>query len=285
MHPYHLTRTQKISLAISLILLLLASACQSQSGTAVTEEELDVQGTLAAIGHYDTEEPKYNESGAAAVIPQIIHNNASASDSIADPTITPTVYVPPGQIYFYNFENVPEGTEVERHPGIIFRKPEYGFEIESSAQRDYFMGTGLVDHPDGNISTYVKSVSNPAEAVVMLICRAKVSDEQDNTQQISDAYIASLRLDGTTKLVKRVNSKDIVLRDWQSGTPINSPDLYNNLYLLCDGSRLLFIVNGEVAFDVNDGELTQGDFGLGVAKPEENQTTIVQFDKVMVYEP
>jgi hypothetical protein len=280
-HPYHLNQTRKITFATSLILILLTCACQRQSDTAIPEEELDVQGTLAAIGHYDTEESAQSESNAAAVIPPTIPDNTPVSR----PTITPTVYVPPGQIYFYNFEDVPEGAEMERHPGIIFRKPEYGFEIELSAQQDYFMGTGLVDHPDGNISTYVKSVSNPAETVVMLICRAKVSDGQDDTQQISNAYIASLRLDGTTKLVKRVNSKDIVLKDWQSGTPINSPDLYNNLYLLCDGSRLLFIVNGEVAFDVNDGDLTQGDFGLGVAKPEENQTTIVQFDKIMVYEP
>jgi hypothetical protein len=119
----------------------------------------------------------------------------------------------------------------------------------------------------------------------MLICRAQMAAGQADTQKIANAYIAFLRMDGAARLVKRVNAYDTVLVDWQTGIPINSQDMYTNVYLLCDGSRLLFIVNGETAFDVNDSDLTQGDFGIGADHPQSGSATIVQFDKIMVYEP
>lgn len=260
------------------------SACQGKATPTPQADELDVRGTLDAIGHPgpdDSAQAQMPEAPAAALDAQATPPPALGLDQ----TPTATVYVPEGQLYFYNFEDIPEGTEVTKHEGITLRKPKYGIEVENASPDEYFLTAGVSDHPDGNISTFVKSVSSPAQTTLMLICRAQLAARQADTKQVGNAYIAYLRMDGAARLVKRINTNDTVLVDWQTGITLNTGDMYTNIYLLCDGSRLLFIVNGQTVFDVNDNDLTQGDYGIGVDHLQSGTASIVQFDKIMVYEP
>ena len=284
MKKYAPLRKHTLFLPILLSLFFLLPACQAKVTPAPQAEELDVRGTLDAIGHTNADD------GAQADMPDAPPGPLDAQ-STPLPALdleqlpTATVYVPEGQLFFYNFEDVQEGIEREIHSGITLHKLKYGFEIKNASPNEYFMGTGVTDHPDGNISTFVKSISAPTQTTLMLFCRAQTAAGQADTEKIANAYIAYLRMDGAARLVKRANTNDTVLVDWQTGITMNTQDMYTNVYLLCDGSRLLFIVNGQTAFDVNDNNLTQGDFGIGVDHLQSGSASIVQFDKIMVYEP
>ena len=273
----------KITL-ILLLSLITFSACQGKATPAPQAEELDVRGTLDAIGHPNADDSAQAEMPDAPPAPLDAQSTPMPPMQL-DSSPTATVYVPEGQLFFYNFENVPEGTEFSKHADIILRKVKYGIEVENGSSDEYFLGADVTDHPDGNISTFVKSISAPAQTTLMLICRAQTAASQAETKKISNAYIAYLRMDGAARLVKRVNGNDTVLVDWQTGITMNTQDMYTNVYLLCDGSRLLFIVNGQTAFDMNDNNLTQGDYGIGVDHLQSGSASIVQFDKIMVYEP
>jgi hypothetical protein len=257
-------------IAFLFLFTLITTACQASSPMADESADFDARATLDALGH-----PNPENTEAAALEPEITPT----------PAPTATVYIPEGQLFAYNFDEIPEGVEYELHPGILLTKPEYGFQIDVSAQTDYFLGAGLAGNNDANVSIYARNLSDPEKTIAQLACRAKSGPSDDGTSKITDAYIASLRFDGYTKLVRRVAGKDTVLGDWQKNVSLNAADLYNQLYLLCDGQRLLFMVNAQVAFDLNDSILTEGDYAIGISNNIPGFTSIVQFDKFLVYEP
>ena len=214
----------------------------------------------------------------------------AATEAPASPPPAPTAtrYIPEGELAYFNFENLAEGYSSERAPGVILRNPgTFGIEVVLDRDADYFLATDVKDHPDGNISTYVLNVTPPAETTAFVACRVEqqASDDPDLPQSAKQAYIAKFRLDGAAQLIKKQNGQDFVLADWVSGIGINSNGIYNQLYLLCDGSRLLFMVNAQVVFDIQDNSLTEGDFAIGVAKNPSGAETVVRFDKVAVFEP
>lgn len=214
----------------------------------------------------------------------------AATQTPANPQLSPTAtrYVPEGELAYFNFTNLSEGWEREQAPGITLRNPgTYGIEVSLDRDTDYFLSADVQDHPDGNISTYVLNVTAPAETTAFVACRVveQASDEVDYDKSAKDAYIAQLRLDGAARMLKKQDGQDMVLVDWVSGIPINSEGIYNQLYLLCDGPRLLFMVNAQLVFDLQDSSLTEGDYAIGVAKNPSGAETVVRFDKVAVFEP
>ena len=249
-------------------LLLFTAACQTSNAVESKSSELDARGTLDAIGHPNPE-----------------NSTATVPAATAAPVATATTYIPEGQLFAHNFDEIPEGTEYELHPGILLTKPEYGFQIDLSAQTDYYLAANLSGINNANVSIYARNLSDPEKTIAQLACRAKSGPSDDGTSKITDAYIASLRFDGYTKLVRRMAGKDTVLGDWQKNVTLNSGDLYNQLYLLCDGQRLLFMVNAQVAYDLSDSALTEGDYAVGISNNIPGFTSIVQFDKFLVYEP
>ena len=176
-----------------ILTLILMTGCGFSSPPAT--ETPDLQMTLAALVEDDSVELE-------SASPQPLPDDQAPSEN-AQPTITPTVYVPEGQLYFYNFENVPAGGELGLHPGIIFRKPDFGFEIGLTQDTDYYLGAGLTGEPDGNISVYALNISPPAETTALIGCRASTGDRSDGKPALENGYVAEFRFDGQAKL-KRI---------------------------------------------------------------------------------
>jgi hypothetical protein len=143
----------------------------------------------------------------------------------------------------------------------------------------------LTDHPHGNISTFAQSLSDPARTSVLMACRIKSEQDAEGVNNTTQGYMVELRFDGRARLMKRTNGQDSTLADWKSNVSLNPVGSFTNLYLLCDGARILFIANGETVFDLTDADLTEGDFALGVRNWQDDFTSSVVFDKYAVFEP
>jgi len=266
------------TITISFLIIGMLSGCI----TVVKKEESEQQAVTApdleatAKAKFGQEEADTGQSPAAPDVP----------DSPL-PAPTATRYVPEGELAYYNFEGLGSGWETERAPGIIIRDPgTFGIEISVTGQNDYFMTAGVKDHPDGNISTYVINVSSPEESTAFVACRVNDREgEIEETLSMESAYIAQYRLDGAARLMKQVNGTQSVLADWVSGVSVNPEGVYNQLYLLCDESRILFMVNAQKVFDLQDTTLTVGDYAIGVTHVASGAETVIRFDKFSVYEP
>ena len=275
-------RRIKRSIVNPLIILFLMNGCVNlivkEDAIAATP---DLQSTAAAMleGAGEGEELSTMER-VEKIKPQ-------ATATIA-PAPTATRYIPEGELAYFNFEEIKQGTEKEIHEGITLRKPEpFGVEIVLERDMDYHLAMGVVGHPDGNISTYVLNVTPPAETTAYVSCRVEMGENpnEDFKQTTISGYRAEFRFDGRARMMKRVNGKDSVLSDWTRVTSMNEGWTYDQLYLLCDGPRLLFMVNATPVFDLQDSELTEGDFAVGLAKNPNGGETVIRFDKVAVFEP
>lgn len=258
----------------AVIFSFLLSGCSTISMDAPQEEKKVVVA-----------EPVIADAGADAPEPELTQPQPPAATATIPPVPTATTYVPEGQLFFYNFEDVEVGFENERYPGIWISKPDFGIQVEVSIEKEYFLSAGVNDHPDGNISVYALNVTPPDETTAMIMCRVESGMGDDGKAFLDSGYIAFYRFDGRAKLVKRFNNADYVISDWKSGVSVNPEGVFNQLYLYCDGSRLLFMVNAEVVFDLTDSDLTTGDYAIGVDNPADDSETIVHFDKIAVFEP
>jgi len=264
-------------MVISLIALFLLNGCVN----IVVEDEMEkaVAPDLGATAE------ALLEQGQGQVVQAPVATDLPASPQ---PVPTATRYVPEGELAYFNFVDLAEGWAAERAPGITVRNPgTYGIEISHDSNKDYFLSAGVQGHPDGNVSTYVLNVTPPEETMAFVACRVtqEASNVTDYDQTTKDAYIAQFRLDGAARLLKKVDRRDTVLADWVTGIGVNPEGVYNQLYLLCDGQRLLFMVNAQVVFDLQDNALNEGDFAIGVAHNPSGAETVIRFDKVAVFEP
>lgn len=240
---------------------------------------------LTACVTIQVEQGEVVEPSVEAQYIQVGQSVQTAATDVPVVAATPTLYVPEGQLFYSNFSEVAVGTTIENHPGIVLYKPEIGLRLEVSIKTDYLLSSGIVDHPDGNISTFVQGLSDPARTSVLMACRIKTEQDAEGVNNTSQGYMVELRFDGKARLMKRVNEQDITLADWKSNVSLNPTGSFTNLYLLCDGARILFIANGETVFDLTDAELTAGDFAMGVRNWQDDFTSVVVFDKVAVFEP
>ncbi len=240
---------------------------------------------LAACVTIQVEQGEVAEPSVEAQYIQVGQSVQTAATDVPVVAATPTVYVPPGQLYYTNFNEIPVGKTLEKYPGIVLHKPEIGLQVEVSVNKEYLMAAGLTDHPDGNISTFVQSFSDAARTSVIMACRVKSEKDAEGLNSTRSGYMVELRFDGKARLMKRINGQETALVDWQSDITLNQSDAFTHIYLLCDGSRILFMANGETVFDIIDGDLTEGDFALGVRNQQDAFTSAVLFDKYAVFEP
>jgi myo-inositol-hexaphosphate 3-phosphohydrolase len=74
------------------------------------------------------------------------------------------------------------------------------------------------------------------------------------------------------------------LVDWTESDVIRQGDAANHLRAICDGTRLAFVVNGELLAEVEDATYATGDVFL-VASTLEDGATEVHFDDLLAYVP
>jgi len=276
-------------LFLSLINISLLSGCVNVTvkGKVETAPEIapqtapDLQATAEAmLGEAGSGEELSTMEKLEQAVPQ--------ATATITPAPTATRYIPEGELAYYNFKELPQGIEKEIHEGITIRKPEsFGMEISLDREENYVLYAGVEGHPDGNVSTYVLNVTPPEETIALIACR--VTTGEKNTEDLLDktfsSYTVEFRFDGQARLVKQVQEEKSILKDWTKVRSMNKGWTYDQLYLLCDGPRLLFMVNASPVFDIKDSTLTEGDFAIGVGRNPNGGETVVRFDKFSVFEP
>ncbi len=75
----------------------------------------------------------------------------------------------------------------------------------------------------------------------------------------------------------------IRLLDWTE-TSLVHPGERNQLAVLAEGTHYKFFINGELAHELDDDQLSGGAFGLGVDVWDVEGITF-EFDNLQVYEP
>ena len=273
------------SIIFPFLLISILSSCVNVTVKGEPETVLEITPDLQATAKAMLEEAGSGEE--LSTIEKVEQALPQATATIP-PAPTATQYIPEGQLAYFNFEDLEQGWEKKRGEGITLRKPDtFGIEIAVERDVDYHLATGVVGHPDGNISTYVFNISPPDESVAFISCRVEIGEYSTDEFESSakSEYRAEFRFDGRARIVKKVNEKESILADWTTVTSMNPEGVYDQLYLLCDGPRLLFMVNATPVFDLQDNTLTEGDFAIGVGRNPNRGETVIRFDKVAVFEP
>jgi len=267
------------------LLLSILSSCVNVTVKGEPETVLEITPDLQATAKAMLEEAGSGEEFSTM---EKVEQALPQATATIPPAPTATQYIPEGQLAYFNFEEIPQGIEKEIHEGITVRKPEsFGMEITLDRDENYVLYAEVEGHPDGNVSTYVKNVTPPQETVALVGCRVTQGEKnaEEELDKTFSSYTVEFRFDGQARLVKQVEGNNSLLVDWTTVTSMNPGETYDQLYLLCDGARLLFMVNATPVFDLQDNTLTEGDFAIGVGRNPNGGETVIRFDKFSVFEP
>jgi len=108
-----------------------------------------------------------------------------------------------------------------------------------------------------------------------VMCRVQSND---------DGYLLRISGDGYYSIHKRLGEEYVALVDWTTSDVIRQGNSRNDIQAVCDGPRLVLIVNGQLLGEANDSTFAEGDIGLVVTTYEEAATE-VNFDNLVVTRP
>lgn len=158
--------------------------------------------------------------------------------------------------------------------------PEFGADVVDGVYRMYlntanwmlWSESGEVMHENVMMDLDVAFVSGSEENNQGMLCRY-VDDE--------NFYILTVGSDAWVEILKVYQNEQTPL----FGEFLDSlvDPLENHLQGFCIGDRIMLYVNGELAADVQDGDLRIGDVGLTIGTYDEPQV-MVDFDNFFVYE-
>jgi len=104
-------------------------------------------------------------------------------------------------------------------------------------------------------------------------------------QDVDNWYLLMITADGYGAIRKRYQGSDLeYILDETPVDSINTGNETNNLRAECVGSRLSLYVNGVLAVETNDSDITSGDVGL-LAGTFDVPSTEVLFDNFVVRKP
>lgn len=177
---------------------------------------------------------------------------------------------------------------------------EDDFSNPNSGWDRYSDGEGYTDYDNGayKIGVYSDTLfywANPYENfgdVVVEVQGMKTSGGDDmqygiicRHQDIENWYALVISGDGWAAIRKRYLGSDLdYIVDWTQTASVNTGNATNNLRAECVGTRLSLYVNGTLAVEINDADLTSGDVGL-IAGTFEQPDTEVLFDNFVVRKP
>lgn len=174
-----------------------------------------------------------------------------------------------------------------------FSNPDSGWDRYSDAEgyTDYENGTYKIgvysdtlfywanpykDFDDVIIEVQAKKISGGDDMQFGIICRHK---------DIDNWYALIISGDGYAVIRKRLNGSDLdILTDWEQVSAINTGNTTNNLRAECIGSNLSLYVNGILAIQAIDTDISSGDAGL-MAGTFDQTSTEVLFDNFVVKQP
>jgi hypothetical protein len=111
-----------------------------------------------------------------------------------------------------------------------------------------------------------------------VICRVQSNDW-------GDGYALVIAGDGNYSIQKITEGDWDPIIDWTRSDVINQGNATNTIRAICDGSRLVLIVNGEVVAETEDDTYRSGDVSLVGTTFEENELTEIHFDDLVITRP
>jgi serine/threonine-protein kinase len=103
-------------------------------------------------------------------------------------------------------------------------------------------------------------------------------------QSDGDGYLLRISGDGEYAIQRVVDGSFEYLVEWTESDVINQGNAANHLHVVCDGTRLALIVNGELLAEAEDDAFAEGDIALTVTTFE-SEPTEVHFDDLLVLDP
>ncbi|MBN1976260.1 MAG: serine/threonine protein kinase [Anaerolineae bacterium] len=191
------------------------------------------------------------------------------------PTHTPE---PLGGLLFEdNFSDPESGWEEwEREEGRAGYGEGYYYVIGVAEDIQVF-GEGPQDFSDLVIDVYATQISAaPANINAYgVMCRVQAD---------GDGYLLRVSGDGEYAIQRVVDGSFEFLVDWTESGAINQGNATNHLHVVCDGTRLALVANGEVLAETEDDTFTEGGIAL-TATTFESEPTEVHFDDLLVLDP
>ena len=177
---------------------------------------------------------------------------------------------------------------------------EDDFSRESSGWDRENYGDGITDYDNGayKISIYTDSLffwASPYQDfddVIVEVQAQKTSGEDDmqyglicKHQDVENWYALIVTADGFAAIRKRYAGGELdFITDWAEVPGLNTGNGTNLLRAECIGDRLALYVNGELAIETYDSDITSGDAGL-IAGTFEQPSAEVMFDNFIVRQP
>lgn len=193
--------------------------------------------------------------------------------------------------------NTGDGGSTGGGADILF---EDDFSNENSGWDRFSDEEGYTDYENGayKIAVYTDTMfywANPYESfndVIIEVQAQKVSGGDAvqygiicRHQDVDNWYLLMVTADGFAAIRKRYQGSDLeyILEEVPVDS-INTGSGTNNLRAECVGSRLSLYVNGVLAVETNDSDITSGDVGL-LAGTFDTPNTEVLFDNFVVRKP
>ena len=217
---------------------------------------------------------------------------AQVSDVTAVPTSTPRPTSPPET-------PTPTTTRLEVEGGDVlleddFSDPNSGWETEEFADGRVGYGNGVYTVlSEGEDRAVWGNIGQAFANVIIDIDTTQISaPENDNNgygvvcrqQADGDGYLLRISGDGFYAIHRILEGEFTALVEWASSSVIRPGHAQNHIRAVCNGSRLVLIVNGEELAQATDATFQSGEIGL-TATSYEAEPTEIHFDDLRVTMP
>lgn len=98
-------------------------------------------------------------------------------------------------------------------------------------------------------------------------------------------YYLMISGDGNYTIAKIVNGDVEYLVEWTTSSAIRQGNATNHIRAICDGSNLVLFANGQRLASANDSSYTSGDIALTATSLEDDESTEIHFDNLVVRKP
>lgn len=186
--------------------------------------------------------------------------------------------VPTGEVLFYDdFSDSTSGWDQYSIEDGFTDYADGAYQIRVNKPSYYFWANPYMDFGDVIIEVDVTKLSGGDDSQFGIVCRHL---------DINNWYALVATSDGQVAIRKRLQGGELVnLTDWVSVSAINQGNAINTLRAECVGSRLTLFVNGVLAIEANDSDVSTGDVGLLGGTFDEADNVDFQFDNFKVYAP
>ncbi|MFQ6100089.1 MAG: hypothetical protein ACE5OS_02485 [Anaerolineae bacterium] len=184
---------------------------------------------------------------------------------------------PPSALFQDDFSDMGSGWEVGDYEGGSVGYKDGAYSVRSEEDGSVMWGVANRSFDDLVIEVDATQISAPANNnnAYGVKCRE---------QSDGDGYGLMVSGDGYYSIQIVVDGDWEPLVDWTTSDVIQQGNAANHIRAVCDGSKLVLFVNGQLLADTTDNTYTEGDIALA-ASTLEDEPTEVHFDNLVVHKP